>query len=277
MTNLEQTLSFDTPSGIPDLSLTGSPEATLERAIVVYRGREERMLPGGLSRALGLGLVVAPPTAGSFEVLDLGSGRMQSAEAGAPFVILGWLFRAPFQQLRDRLLQSGSESLPPMAGRILSQLDLTEWTRPVFLRAGFRDVAWDLDPHDGTAVRMALGSEGVIRIHLDYATATLGIRGSGPLESERMVAVLRHAFPGREIRLDLSTKAAGGQGYSVRLLPGSTLRELHLELQRVRSGILRLLARWDPARLEALEQTLQGFGQRDLLGTLLPTTAERVH
>jgi hypothetical protein len=274
-------------SGLSDLAFTGGCEVQLERAVVPYRGVEDRALPGGRSTDLGVGVVLHGPVRGRMEVVDLGSGSLREAEVGLPVVIYGWLFTAPFRELerwaRARAAAGGpsGDGVPGSSGvarSVLSKIGYSSLARPLFLRAGFRDVALDLDPHEGTAVRLALPGAGVARVHLDYDRGALVFRTGRSEPAPVLLQALSDAFPHHPLFRVVSGAGQGTSELHVHLpdLPG--LREVREELRCIRRGLLHLLARFDEDRYRAVTQAMAGFGERDLLaGVSESASAAGVH
>jgi hypothetical protein len=263
-----------TPASVPDLAFTGGCEVSLERAVVPYRSPDDRALPGGRAADLGVGVVLSGPVAGRVEIVDLGSGRVRTTELAPPLVVFGWIFTAPFRELGRRLKGDASDAAPPLAGRVLAQVGYGALTRPLFLRAGFRDLALDLDPHEGTAVRLALPGGAVARAHLDYDRGVLVFRTGRSRPDPALALALPDAFPRRPLFRVSSGAGQGTAELHVHLpeLPG--LNELRGEMRRLRRGLLHLFARFDETRYRTVMESLSGFGERDLLGGLRTPTPE---
>lgn len=258
---------------LPDLAFTGGCEAQLVRAVVPYRGLDERGLPGGRSSDLGVGVVVEGPTRGRIEVLDLGSGERREAEVQLPLVVFGWLFTTPFRELlawnrdqsRDGEGPRSAAGAPGAARSVLSRIGYSPLTRGVFLRAAFRDLAMDLDPHEGTAVRLALPGSGVGRVHLEYERGVLVFRTGRSTTDPALLPALSDAFPSLPIFRVMSGAGQGTAEMHVHLpeLPG--LADLRDEMRKVRRGLMHLLARFDETRYRTVTRAIAGFGERDLL------------
>lgn len=248
-----------------ELAFTGGCEVSLERAVVPYRSPDDRALPGGRSSDLGVGVVLEGPQGGRAEILDLGSGLVRSAEIPLPLVVFGWIFTTPFRELRAQARRDTEGRGVGLAARILSQVGYAPLTRSLFLRAAFRDVALDLDPHEGTAVRMALPGGGVARAHLEYERGVLVFRTGRSIPHPALAAALPDAFPRRPLFQVLNGAGQGSAELHVHLPELPTVADLRSEMRRVRRGLLHLLARFDEARYRAVSDTLDGFGERDLL------------
>lgn len=261
-----------TGSFLPDLAFTGGCEVSLERAVVPYVTREDRALPGGRSTDLGVGVVLEGPRSGRCEILDLASGEIRSAELAPPMIVFGWIFTTPFRELLRARRAGEPGRTPALAGRILGQIGYGPLTRPVFLRAGFRDVAMDLDPHEGTAVRLGLPGGGVARAHLDYDRAVLVVRTGRSTIDPALAKALPDAFPRRPLFRVTSGAGQGSAELHVHLPDLPALADLRGEIRRLRRGLLHLLARFDEPRYRTVSELVAGFGERDLLGRLAVVT-----
>ncbi|CAN5814781.1 hypothetical protein BH23GEM11_BH23GEM11_15000 [soil metagenome] len=259
---------------LPDLAFTGGCEAQLVRAVVPYRGIGERGLPGGRSADLGVGVVVEGPTRGRIDVLDLGSGERRQAEVQLPLVVFGWLFTTPFHDLLAWSQARSAETVatapapagaPGAARSVLSRIGYSPLTRGVFLRAAFRDLSLDLDPHEGTAVRLALPGSGVARVHLDYERGVVVFRTGRSTSDPSLLPALSDAFPSLPIFRVVSGAGQGTAEMHVHLPELPALADLRDEMRRVRRGLMHLLARFDEARYRVVTRTVAGFGERDLL------------
>lgn len=262
----------DADAPVPEFAFTGRCEAALERAVVRYRGLDEVGLPGGRSSDLGVGVVLSEPRQGMVRVLDLGSGETRETELSPPLVVLGWLFSRPFQDLVsrcDRGPAAISGPAVPLARPFLSRLPLSVETRPIFLRAGFRDVAMDLDPHESTSVRLSLGVHGVCRLHLDYDQSTLVVRSGKSEPVVGLVEALTEAFPPYPLYRVHPGAGRGATEIHLVLPELSSVQEIREGCAFLRRGILHLMARFDLARHQDVLERLQGFGERDLLGQLV--------
>jgi hypothetical protein len=198
-----------------------------------------------------------------------GSGAVAAAGASAPGAAVPGPRTAGNGAGADEVAAPRAEgsSLPRgVLGGLLSRLGFGPTTRPVFLRVGFRDVALDLDPHEGTAVRLALAGGGVCRVHLDYDRAVLVCRTGRSAPDKALAAVLPDAFPNRSLFRVTSGAGQGTAEFHVHLPDLLSVAEVRDELRRIRRGLLHLMARFDGVRYEAVSESLAGFGERDLLG-----------
>ncbi len=251
--------------------LSPSSQIELTRAIVRYEPSGVRSGPGGLLEDLGLGVVLSETSDGSREMLDLGSGRRSTMVLQGPLVILGWVFSATL----SRLLRHGIEEeevlrriTVPMATRVLGEAGFNSHTRPLLLRLGFRDLARDLDPHEGAAIRFLLPGGGIARLHLDYDHAVVGVGIPDVRFTDVLVDSLEAAFPDVGI---LHEQAIEGSGVRTCRLPfrlPENLRAARALLARIRRGSLHLLARFEPERHRAVQDQLEVFGARDSLARL---------
>jgi hypothetical protein len=251
--------------------LTAACEVPLTRAILRYRDPQDAALPGGRLADIGMGVVVEERDPGRAEILDLGSGERRPVTVSGPVIILGWVFSSTLQTLRE-IHAEGKE--PPsrstfaLALRVLERSGFDPVTRPLLLRIGFRDVARDLDPHEGTAVRLVLPGERVARIHLEYDTATLTVRTGSGERTSLLEDGLRSAFPQARLMAGRGTDAAGLRSYHLPFELPRSVGETRRFIRRLRRGLLHLLARFEPERYRAVREQVEVFGDRDSLKTL---------
>lgn len=259
-----------------ELIYTGTCEVSLSRAVVPYTDLGD---PGGGGRIedLGMGVVVDSDDATRATVLDLGSGKLRRADLTEPVVILGWLYHGTVRALVDRATQVAPDdgSAPIGTGqwraaalRLLTRTGFSHFTRPLFLRVGFRDLVEDLDLHEELAVRIKLPG-GVARAHLEYAESILHIRTASSVRHDGLETALTEAFPGRPIQRSISGAGLGTQVYQVVIPVSRSLVELRCEVRRLRRGFLHLLARFESSRYKAVQEALSGFGERDSLAVLV--------
>lgn len=254
----------------PDqLVFTGRCEVSLVRAVLPYTDLD-RAGAAPVLEDLGLGVVLEAGDPSAATVLDLGSGQRRRADLNRPVVLLGWLYPGTVRALLAQVSDPGSNESQGRSGwwaRALRMLDRTGFsplTRPVFLRAGFRDLVEDVDLHESLAVRIAV-ADGVARAWLDGDRSALMIRidaGEPDVEFERD---LREAFPGWPVLAGLATDGTGAAIRQVEIPMARSLRELRRDLRSLRRGILHLLERYEPARHLAIREAFAGFGERDSL------------
>jgi hypothetical protein len=129
-------------------------------------------------------------------------------------------------------------------------------------------VCHDLDLNDGTSVRIALDGGRVVRVHMDYDGNALLVRTPTARPDPSLEAALADAFPGTDLRRLVPISSAAAGGYQVRFPLPLGLDELRAELTAVRGGLVRLLARFEPARFAAVEGVIETFGERETLARI---------
>jgi len=259
------------------LPLTGALDLPLERAVMAYETPEDQHLPGGRAEDLGLGIVLESSGGGVATVWDAGSGSLRMARTDLPLVIYGWVYRSSLAGLHAHST--------PHALELLERIGYSAASRPIFLRAAFRDVAQDLDPHEGTAVRLSLSGGGVIRAHVDYGHGQLVVQTARADADPKLRLALSEAFPGWPLHFVPGWRHPGSGAWLVQIPGLPDLGSLRREMGQLRSGLLQLMARHDSARYRAVCDALRGFGERDLIGRVsrnpgaVPSRSarERVH
>jgi hypothetical protein len=258
------------------LPLDVPPTLPLERAVLAYTVSADDRAPGGRSADLGLGIAMGDGSQSEVPVWDAGSGERRLARVDNPLVIFGWVHAGAMQALRA--------GAGPNAVELLRRIGYNAATRSVFLRAGFRDVALDLDPHEITAVRLNLGPGGIVRVHLDYGMGLLVAQTPRPEPDPWLRLALSEAFPGWPVQFSSGLAGPGMGLWHIQVPAMPDPASLRRVMASLRQGLLRLMARHDPARYRAVCDTLHGFGERDLLGQVVqsalssPQAAqERVH
>lgn len=266
----------------------GACELPLTRAVVQYRDVHEVDTPGGRIQDMGLALVLEGRYASSAEVLDLGSGDVKLLDLGHELVVLDWVYEPTLDHVSGLLRQraGGGDPAPLLrfANRVglevLDRVGYSPLTRPSLLRLGFRDLCRDLDLHEGTSIRILLGRGRVVRVHMEYDTNTLVVRTPTGTRDRRLEAALADAFPDRELRRLVPPSAAAAGGYQVRFVLPQSLDELREQMSEIRRGLVRLLGRFEPDRVKAVQKHLATFGARETLSRLradgLDRRAERV-
>jgi hypothetical protein len=151
---------------------------------------------------------------------------------------------------------------------VLERVGFGPLTRPTLLRLGFRDVCRDLDLNDGTSVRISLDRTRLVRVHVDYDSNALVVRTPTAQVDTTLEAALSDAFPGTDLRRLVPGSPAAAGGYQVRFPLPLSLDELRAELAAIRSGLSRLLARFEPSRYSAVEDVVDTFGQRETLARI---------
>lgn len=257
----------------------GICELPLTRAVVQYRDLHEIDLPGGRIQDIGLALVLEGRFASSAEVLDLGSSTVKMLDLSSELVVLDWVYEPTLEHIngliRDRAVAEADEHGGrlgaysfQMAMSLLGRVGYGPLTRPTILRIGFRDICRDLDFHEGTSVRIVAGARGVTRAYLDYDANALVFRAPSPEPDAELEAAVLDAYPDNEVLRISEAHEGGSVQYQVRLSLPVTLAEAREELQTVRRGLGRLLARFEPGRFKAVEHHLSTFGMRETLGRL---------
>lgn len=273
----------------------GVCELPLTRAVVQYRDVHEIDLAGGRIDDVGLALVLEGRYASSAEAVDLGSGDMKLLDLSAELVVLDWVYEPTLEHVNELLRSSaaagreGTGRLPTgeehreferfcfrLGLQVLERVGFGPLTRPSLLRIGFRDLCRDLDLHDGTSVRITLGPGRVVRAHLDYDGNALVFRTPTAEADPTLEGLLADAFPGGSLHRLVPATRAGTGGYQIRFPLPSDLDELRAELSVIRSGLVRLVSRFEPARSREVSQVVETFGHRETLARLkLRRSSER--
>lgn len=258
-----------------DSSLTGTFQVSLTRAVLPYRDREDRDLPGGRIGDIGLGVVVDGDDPARADVLDLGSARIRVVDLTGPLVVLGWLYPSGLRSLRRVVEGVGVDEMDraraftfSMALRALNTAGFGPLTRPTVLRIGFRDLCQDLDLHEGTALRLLLTTGGVARIHLDYETVTLVARTGKSMPDRDLESALVEAFEAKELLRGSIQDPATAQAYHIPLPIPRGLADTRRLFERLRRGFGDLLSRFEPERHRALTELTRTLGERDSLRSL---------
>lgn len=254
----------------------GVCELPLTRAVVQYRDVHEVDLPGGRIQDVGLAVVLEGRYASHAEVVDLGSAEVKLLDLSGELVILDWVYeptlehlaalvrRAARSEARDEL----SRFCFQVAMRVLERSGFGPLTRPTLLRLGFRDICRDLDLHEGTSVRFVLGEGRVVRAHLDYDGNALVFRTPTDTADPVLEGALRDAFPGADLRRIVPVTPAATGGCQVRFPLPLDLAELRDEMESIRTGLFRLLARFEPGRHRAVRELVATFGDRATLARI---------
>lgn len=247
-------------TGFPtESSLTGTFEVSLTRAVLPFRDGSDGSPPGGRIQDIGMGVVVDGSDPARADVLDLGSAEMRVVDLTGPLVVMGWLYPSGLRSLCRVVADADAAALDrarsftfQMALRALRTAGFGPLTRPTILRIGFRDLAQDLDLHEGTAVRLLLPSGGVVRMHLDYESVTLVARTGRSTPNPELESALSEAFPGSDLFRGPIPDALGAQAYHLPLPIPRTFTEVRDLLGNLRGGMGRLLARFEPDRHESV-------------------------
>lgn len=269
-------LSEPRPEAMADVP--GVCELTLTRAVVQYRNVHEVDLPEGRIEDIGLALVLEGRYASAAQAVDLGSGRLKQLDLSTELVVVDWVYEPTLDHVHDLLRAAADPSSQgrearselesycfDLALRILGRTGFGPFSRSTLLRIGFRDICRDLDLHEGTSVRLVLGRGRVVRAHLDGDDSALLVRTAFQEADELLEEALGAAFPGLDIRRLLPSGEAQGIVYQIRFpLPLSFL-ETRVMVRRIREGLGRLLARFEPERYRNLREVLATFGDRETL------------
>lgn len=242
------------------MSIAGSPGLPLERAVLGYACLDDGRIPGGRSVDLGLGIVVGAPSGDEVPVWDAGSGEQRSARLEAPLLIFGWVDSAAVERITE------VEGPSPDAVQLLRRIGYGPFSRPLFLRAGFRDVALDLDPHEGTAVRLNVCRGRVVRIHLDYGMGLLVVQTSRFEPDPQLRLLLSESFPGWPLHFAPGRGGPGMGAWYVQIPGVPDMAAVRCVMRSLRQGLLQMMSRYDQPRYRAVCDSLQGFGERDILG-----------
>jgi hypothetical protein len=259
----------------------GVCEVSLTRAVVQYRNIHEADIPEGRIEDIGLALVLDGEFASASQVLDLGSAQVKQLDLSTELVVLDWVYQPTLRHVHQ-LLRAAADpstgglharrSLTPycfdLALRVLLRTGYGPLSRPVLLRIGFRDVCRDLDLHEGTSVRIAMGRGRIARARLDSDRNVLVFGTAFREPDEVLEDALRAAFNGRDLRRLLPSVQTKGLSYQVRFPLPLTFAEARAQIRDMREGLAQLLARFEPRRFRALQEVLETFGSRETLARL---------
>jgi hypothetical protein len=254
----------------------GICELPLTRAIVQYRDVHELDTPGGRIEDIGLALVIEGRFAASAEALDLGSGRMKVLDLSTELVVLDWVYEPTLEHVTELLTAAASTQREGplrqyafrLGLRVLERLGFGPLTRPTFLRVGYRDVCRDLDLHEGTSIRIVLGEGRLTRVHLDYDSCALVFRTAFHDPDAQLERALVEAFPEADVLRLVPVAGGDALDYQVRFPLPQSLVDARTSLAAMRRGLVGLIARFEPARFEALDRVLDTFGARETLAGL---------
>lgn len=268
------TLTHALPEAMGDVP--GICELPLTRAVVQYRDVHEMDAPGGRIEDIGLALVVEGRYAASSEVIDLGSGRVKVLDLSTELVVLDWVYEPTLDHVASLITATASvgdqEPLRRYAFRlglqILQRVGFGPLTRPTFLRIGYRDICRDFDLHEGTSIRFVLGPGRLTRAHLDYDTCAVVFRTALRDPDQGFEHALAAAFPGAELRRYDPSGEADSIEYEARLALPTTFGEARSSLAAMRLGLSTLMARFEPARFNAVAPLIETFGERETLAAL---------
>lgn len=273
------TLNLDArPEAMADVP--GACELPLTRAIVQYRDVHEVDVPGGRLQDIGLALVLEGRYAASAEVIDLGSADLKTLDLSHELVVLEWAYDPTLDHVsslvRDVARGDQDGELArfcfQIALRTMERVGFSPLTRPTLLRIGFRDVCRDLDLHEGTSVRLRVGQNRVVRIHMDYEANALAVRTPTGHRDPTLEEALASAFPGAELRRMIPRSVAAAGGYQLRFPLALSLTDLREQMSEVRNGLVRLVSRFEPGRFNQVDRLVSTFGQRETLARIRDTS-----
>jgi len=273
--NINSSLHLDSRSEAME-DVPGVCELPLTRAIVQYREVHEVDQVGGRIRDIGLALVLEGKYAATCDAVDLGSGDVKRLDLSHELVVLDWAYEPTLDHAAELVRNAAAHGRDGelerfcfrVALRAIERNGFSPLTRPTLLRIGFRDVCRDLDLHEATAVRLSLGDRRVVRIHMDYEGNALAVRTPTAHPDPALEDGLARAFPTWEIRRLVPPSVAQAGGYQVRVPLSLSLSELREQVARIRSGLVRLIGRFEPARVERLEHHVDTFGERETLARI---------
>ncbi len=253
----------------------GVCELPLTRAVVQYRDVHEIDVPGGRIQDVGIALVLEGRYASSAEVIDLGSAEVKLLDLSHELVVLDWVYEPTLEHVGQLIRRAAEGERSELARfcfqvglEVLERVGFSSLTRPSLLRIGFRDVCRDLDLHEGTSVRFVLGEGRVVRVHMDYEANALLVRTPTATRDAKVEEALAAAFPGTDLRRILPASSAAAGGYQVRFPVAMDLEELRGQIEVIRTGLLRLVTRFEPQRIAQVESVLGTFGRRETLARL---------
>ena len=250
----------------------------LARAIVCYRYDQflDDVEPG--ADDLGLALILAGEPGVSADILDLGSARPRAIRLDEELFVLDRLPEPSFRYLellrslgvheneRDRSSGPLASYCQGLALGVLRRVGCNPMTRPVLLRAGFRDIVRDLDPNDRLVLRIVTGGEDTASLLLDGDRNVLMVHGSRNVV-QRIGPLLRKHFP----ETSPHRPRDGEPVVELRFPIPLTLRDVEKMIDQIRGGVLGLYAELEPERHGLLANQLTIFGARDTLARLRPT------
>jgi len=283
MTELSPDLAAPAPVPRPEAmaDVPGVCEVSLSRAVVQYRSVNEADFPEGRIEDIGLALVLNGEFASAAQVLDLGSAQVKQLDLSTELVVLDWVYEPTLKHIHQLLRGAADPStqgkqarraLAPycfdLALRVLLRTGYGPLSRPVLLRIGFRDICRDLDLHEGTSVRIAMGRGRLARARLDSDGNALLFVTAFRDPDEVLEDALRAAFPRRELMRVLPSGGTEGLSYQVRFPLPLTFSEVRAQVRQIREGLAHLLARFEPHRYRVLREVLETFGARETLARL---------
>ncbi len=257
--------------------ISGMGDPSLSRAIIRYR--EVQTVDGGLAGAddVGVALVLDGEYPAAAEAIDLGSGRIRHLDLATEVVVLDWVYPSTLDYV-CRLIGSAAglddAILEGEFGRalrqychdillgVLGRIGFDPFTRPAYVRLGFRDIIRDLDPNERPVVRISLGRDDQLDIEIDIDDNALLITRRGRVHGGELKQALGAAFPSGHVDLE---SVAGRERFRVAFPLPASFASLRRQMDEIRSGILELCSRFEPDRHHATSHALGVFGPRDTL------------
>lgn len=268
------TIQETRPEAMADVP--GVCELPLTRAVVQYRDLQEVDMPGGRIQDVGLAVVLEGRYAAQAQAIDLGSAEVKLLDLSSELVVLDWVYDPTLDHL-NALVRGAAEGADRAALqrfcfqlglRVLERTGFGPLTRPTLLRVGFRDICRDLDLHDGTSVRIDLGSARIVRAHLDYDGNALVFRTPTDEVDSALEAALSDAFPAADLRRIVPVNPAATAGYQVRFPLPLELSELREQMGTIRLGLFALFERFEPGRYRTVREMVNTFGARATLARI---------
>lgn len=262
--------------------LPGDPGYDLTRAVIVYRQAHQLWEEKPSDRDWGLGLVLDGAYPMAADVVDLGTGRRYLLDLERLVPVVDWVATETLAHVSKLLgldiaadrVEIGVYTDPELARycealglEVLRRAGVDPLTRAPILRIGFRDIVRDVEIGGEGSIRLAM-REGSARIDLDAENLRLCVicTGRGGAELER---ALSDAFSGLDVR------AAGPGEYHVRFSLPTSYIEIEALMRTIRSGVLHLVAFFEPERYRTTLQVTRALGSRGTLHRVFGPPAVR--
>jgi hypothetical protein len=191
-------------------------------------------------------------------------------------VVLDWVYEPTLDHVSELITASAAANDNTelrrygfqLAMRVLERIGFGPLTRPSLLRIGYRDICRDLDLHEGTSIRLVLGSGRLTRAHLDYDACAMVFRTAFQEPDTALEHALVEAFPIATLRRVEPATVADSIAYQVRFPLPTSLTETRTILALMRRGLASLLARFEPVRFLSVASVMETFGERETLAGL---------